>query len=52
MQWPIEEIETLRDKHISIVGEKLVGGSILEISGITASQVSKLLLYFVTFFSF
>ncbi|KAH1203865.1 Fructan 6-exohydrolase [Glycine max] len=38
MQWPIEEIEKLRDKQISILGEKLVGGSIIEVSGITASQ--------------
>ncbi|XP_047154073.1 beta-fructofuranosidase, insoluble isoenzyme CWINV3-like [Vigna umbellata] len=38
MQWPIEEVEKLRDKQISIKGEKLVGGSILEVSGITASQ--------------
>ncbi|KAL2317924.1 hypothetical protein Fmac_031800 [Flemingia macrophylla] len=41
MQWPIEEVEKLRDKHIGIVGEKLVGGSTLEVSGITASQVTK-----------
>jgi len=52
MQWPIEEAEKLRDKHISIVGENLVGGSVLEISGITASQVSKLVLCFLTFFFF
>jgi len=44
MQWPIEEIEKLRDKQISILGEKLVGGSIIEVSGITASQVSKMVL--------
>ncbi|TKY57984.1 Fructan 6-exohydrolase [Spatholobus suberectus] len=38
MQWPIEEVEKLRDNHISITGENLVGGSIIEVSGITASQ--------------
>ncbi|CAJ1940816.1 unnamed protein product, partial [Sphenostylis stenocarpa] len=38
MQWPIEEVEKLHDKQISITGEKLFGGSVLEISGITASQ--------------
>ncbi|QCD99134.1 beta-fructofuranosidase [Vigna unguiculata] len=38
MQWPIEEVEKLRDKQISIKGEKLAGGSIVEVSGITASQ--------------
>lgn len=47
MQWPIEEVEKLREKQISIKGEKLVGGSILEVSGITASQVSKVLLFFI-----
>jgi len=49
MQWPIEEVEKLRDKQISIKGEKLAGGSILEVSGITASQVCKLVLYFLKF---
>ncbi|XP_013465888.2 beta-fructofuranosidase, insoluble isoenzyme CWINV3 isoform X3 [Medicago truncatula] len=39
MQWPIEEIENLRHKQISITGEKLEGGSTLEISGINVSQV-------------
>ncbi|GAU34444.1 hypothetical protein TSUD_06550, partial [Trifolium subterraneum] len=39
IQWPIEEVENLRDKKISITGKKLEGGSTLEISGITASQV-------------
>jgi len=47
MQWPIEEVEKLRDKQISIKGEKLAGGSILEVSGITASQVCKLVLFFL-----
>ncbi|WJX09654.1 beta-fructofuranosidase [Trifolium repens] len=39
IQWPIEEVDNLRDKKISITGKKLEGGSTLEISGITASQV-------------
>ncbi|XP_061374912.1 beta-fructofuranosidase, insoluble isoenzyme CWINV6-like isoform X2 [Gastrolobium bilobum] len=38
IQWPIEEVEKLRGKKKSINGEKLVSGSILEVSGITASQ--------------
>ncbi|TKY57985.1 Beta-fructofuranosidase, insoluble isoenzyme CWINV1 [Spatholobus suberectus] len=38
VQWPTEEVEKLRDKQISITGEKLVHGSNLEVSGITASQ--------------
>ncbi|KAE9586237.1 putative glycosidase [Lupinus albus] len=39
IQWPIEEVEKLRDKQITITGEKLTTGSTLEVSGITASQV-------------
>lgn len=39
MQWPIEELEKLRDNQINITGEKLLGGSTLEVQGITASQV-------------
>ncbi|KAK7310704.1 hypothetical protein RJT34_08373 [Clitoria ternatea] len=38
LQWPIEEVEELRDKQITIMGEKLICGSTLEVSGITASQ--------------
>ena len=45
MQWPIEEVEKLRDKQVSIMREKLIGGSTIEVSGITASQVSTLVLY-------
>lgn len=39
MQWPIEELENLRDKQISITEQKLESGSTLEVLGITASQV-------------
>ncbi|KAJ1423432.1 Glycosyl hydrolase family 32, N-terminal [Sesbania bispinosa] len=38
IQWPIEEVEKLRGKKININGEKLGSGSILEVSGISASQ--------------
>ncbi|XP_004498878.1 beta-fructofuranosidase, insoluble isoenzyme CWINV3-like [Cicer arietinum] len=38
MQWPIEELEKLRDNQINITGETLLGGSTLEVQGITASQ--------------
>ncbi|KAI4353274.1 hypothetical protein L6164_002237 [Bauhinia variegata] len=38
IQWPIEEVEKRRGEHISINGEKLVSGSRIEVSGITASQ--------------
>ncbi|XP_027356926.1 fructan 6-exohydrolase [Abrus precatorius] len=38
IQWPIEEVEKLRGKKFSINQENLISGSILEVSGITASQ--------------
>ncbi|KAL1353434.1 beta-fructofuranosidase, insoluble isoenzyme CWINV6 [Arachis ipaensis] len=40
MQWPIEKLETLRDSdnQVSIFAHKLVFGSTLQVSGITASQ--------------
>ncbi|KAJ7966420.1 Beta-fructofuranosidase, insoluble isoenzyme like [Quillaja saponaria] len=38
IQWPIEEIDKLRDKQVSINGKELISGSIFEVSGITASQ--------------
>ncbi|KAG4953693.1 hypothetical protein JHK87_039287 [Glycine soja] len=41
MQWPIEEVEKLRDKQVSIMREKLVGESTIEVSGIPASQIDR-----------
>ncbi|XVF89077.1 hypothetical protein PTKIN_Ptkin19aG0101800 [Pterospermum kingtungense] len=38
IQWPVEEIETLRAKNVSFHNKELKGGSVLEVSGITASQ--------------
>ncbi|XVE90403.1 hypothetical protein DITRI_Ditri20bG0075000 [Diplodiscus trichospermus] len=38
IQWPIKEIETLRAENVSILEKQLKGGSVLEISGINASQ--------------
>lgn len=39
LQWPVEEIETLRDNQVSIHGKKLLSGAVFELSGITAAQV-------------
>ncbi|KAL2317926.1 hypothetical protein Fmac_031802 [Flemingia macrophylla] len=39
VQWPIEEVEKLRDNQISLTGEKLVHGSNLVVSGVTAAQI-------------
>ncbi|XP_047312094.1 beta-fructofuranosidase, insoluble isoenzyme CWINV1-like [Impatiens glandulifera] len=38
IQWPIREIEKLRTKQVSIPRMDLKGGSLVEISGVTASQ--------------
>ncbi|XP_030552534.1 beta-fructofuranosidase, insoluble isoenzyme CWINV3-like isoform X2 [Rhodamnia argentea] len=39
IQWPVEEIKTLRDKNIGVKSLGLDGGSTYEVSNITASQV-------------
>ncbi|KAL1833240.1 hypothetical protein ACET3Z_002891 [Daucus carota] len=38
IQWPVEEIERLRRKHVGFKDKKLEGSSLVEIPGITASQ--------------
>ncbi|XVE70905.1 hypothetical protein DITRI_Ditri10aG0107600 [Diplodiscus trichospermus] len=38
IQRPVEEIEKLRAKNVSFQNKELKGGSVLEVSGITASQ--------------
>ncbi|XWS72443.1 hypothetical protein CRYUN_Cryun02cG0040100 [Craigia yunnanensis] len=38
IQWSVEEIEKLRAKNVSFQNKELKGGSVLEVSGITASQ--------------
>ncbi len=40
VQWPINEIEKLRTNNVSFDGKELRLGSVFEVSGITASQVS------------
>lgn len=40
VQWPINEIEKLRTNNVSFEGKELKQGSVLEVSGITASQVT------------
>lgn len=48
IQWPIEEINYLRTNNVSFDNRQIESGSVFEISGITASQVS--LLNYVFFF--
>ncbi|KAK2398813.1 beta-fructofuranosidase, cell wall isozyme [Trifolium repens] len=45
IQWPIEELEKLRDKQISITGETLLCGSTVEVKDITASQADVEILF-------
>ena len=40
VQWPINEIEKLRTNNVSFEGKELQQGSVFEVSGITASQVT------------
>ncbi|MCL7041847.1 hypothetical protein MKW94_015290 [Papaver nudicaule] len=37
-QWPVKEIEQLRAKKVSLPSKVLKGGSVMEVSGLTASQ--------------
>lgn len=39
LQWPIEELETLRGQNVHMSGVKLNSGEHVEIKGITAAQV-------------
>ncbi|MCL7046469.1 hypothetical protein MKW94_011816 [Papaver nudicaule] len=37
-QWPVEEIEQLRTKRVSLHSQVLKAGSVIKVSGVTASQ--------------
>lgn len=45
VQWPIEEINSLRNNEVNIYDKELESGSIFEVSGISPSQVSTLFSY-------
>ncbi|KAL4310283.1 hypothetical protein GQ457_01G040530 [Hibiscus cannabinus] len=38
IQWPVAEIEKLRANHVTLPTKLLKGGSVVEVSGVTASQ--------------
>nr|XP_043627787.1 beta-fructofuranosidase, insoluble isoenzyme CWINV3-like [Erigeron canadensis] len=38
MQWPVKELENLHTRKVHLENKQLKGGSLIEISGITASQ--------------
>ncbi|XP_039028326.1 beta-fructofuranosidase, insoluble isoenzyme CWINV6-like [Hibiscus syriacus] len=39
VQWPVEELNNLRDNQVYVYGKHLKSGSVFEVSGITASKV-------------
>jgi len=39
LQWPVEELNTLRGKEVSMNNQKLEKGHHVEVKGITAAQV-------------
>jgi beta-fructofuranosidase len=44
VQWPVEELNQLRDKEVSMNNKKLEKGDFVEVAGlITAAQVSQIL---------
>lgn len=49
IQWPIEEVEELHGEKVTLVNKEIESGSVLEIGGVTASQVWLLLDFDVTF---
>jgi beta-fructofuranosidase len=42
LQWPIEELETLRGKKVQISNQQVKKGEQIEVKGITAAQVCHL----------
>ncbi|MFS7922590.1 putative fructan beta-(2,1)-fructosidase [Helianthus anomalus] len=52
VQWPVKELEKLRTRKVHFENKKLKGGSMIEISGITASQVTKSNLVLIQLFYF
>ncbi|CAI9759613.1 unnamed protein product [Fraxinus pennsylvanica] len=39
VQWPIKELEKLREKEVSLQNKEIKGGTVFKIAGVTASQV-------------
>ena len=48
VQWPVEELETLRNKKVELRNHKLNKGEIVEVEGITAAQVCIFFLVYKT----
>ncbi|KAK4591093.1 hypothetical protein RGQ29_021331 [Quercus rubra] len=48
VQWPIKEIEMLRLKEVNLPKQVLKGGSVLEVSGVTAAQADVIITFEIT----
>jgi beta-fructofuranosidase len=46
VQWPISELERLRENQVNLPNQVLKGGLTLEVSGVTSAQVN-FLFYFI-----
>ena len=44
MQWPVEELNTLRGKEVNIDNQRLKKGDYSEVKGITAAHVKNCLI--------
>lgn len=47
VQWPVEELNSLREKEVKISNQKLKKGDYVEVKGITAAQVSFLINWYL-----
>lgn len=52
LQWPIVEIEKLRANRVDSPSRVLKGGSVLEVAGVTATQVSEFSIIYFKFVFF
>lgn len=46
MQWPVEELNSLRGKEVNMNSQKLQMGDYVEVKGITAAQVRFLIKHY------
>jgi beta-fructofuranosidase len=49
VQWPISELERLRENQVNLPNQVLKGGLTLEVSGVTSAQVNFFSLYLFIF---
>jgi len=52
VQWPVEELNSLREKEVKLSNRKLKKGDYLKVKGITAAQVKLYILLIIISLSF